>query len=124
MFKIIIAAALLLLFQANCYAANHAAGSNPATHVVKPEAAYPQIVLFSTTWCPHCKAAKEYLNKNGIPFINRDVEQDPKAAEMLTEKYKSQGVPVVVIGSGNDEVVMKGFSPEVFQQGLAKARGK
>ena len=67
---------------------------------VKAEAAkqYPRIVLFSTSWCPHCRAAKEYMTKNNIPFINRDVEVDDAAMEDLTKKYKSAGVPVIVFG--------------------------
>jgi len=82
---------------------------------------YPVIVLFSVSWCPHCKAAKEYLTQNNIPFINRDVELDHKAFEDLTLKYDSPGVPLLVLGSGKNEVVMRGFSPELFQESLKKA---
>lgn len=92
----------------------------------KAEAAkkYPQIVLFSVAWCPHCKESKEYFTKNNIPFINRDVEVDDKAMAELTGKYKSNGVPVIVIGTGKHEVVLKGFSPELFQESLKKAQTK
>jgi len=82
---------------------------------------YPQIVLYSVAWCPHCREAKEYLTKNEMPFINRDVELDAVAMRELTGKYNSQGVPVIVFGSGKDEIVMKGFSPELFQENLKKA---
>jgi glutaredoxin 3 len=93
---------------------------------VKAEAAkqYPQIVLYSVSWCPHCRAAKEYLTKNDIPFINRDVEVDTKAMDDLTIKYNSNGVPVIIFGNGKDEVIMKGFTPELFQETLQKARSK
>jgi glutaredoxin-like YruB-family protein len=80
---------------------------------------YPRIVLYSVAWCPHCRETKEYLTKNNIPFINRDVELDTKAMEDLTIKYNSTGVPVIVfIGKGDDEIVMKGFTPEQFQETL------
>jgi len=85
---------------------------------------YPQIVLYSVTWCPHCKDTKEYFTRNNIPFINRDVEADDKAMEELTGKYKSQGVPVIVIGTGGNEVVVKGFTPELFEESLKKAQAK
>lgn len=93
---------------------------------VRAEAAkqYPRIVLFSTSWCPHCRAAKEYMTKNDIPFINRDVEVDDGAMEELTGKYNSAGVPVIVFGKGGDELIIKGFSPELFQETLQKARLK
>ncbi len=61
-----------------------------------------------------CKAAKEYFASKNIPFINRDVELDSDAMDDLTKKYKSQGVPVIVIG--NDEKVMKGFDPDRFEK--------
>lgn len=79
---------------------------------------YPKIVLYSVSWCPHCKAAKEYFTKNNIPFINRDVEVDPEAYQALTKKYKSQGVPVIVIG--DDAEVLKGFDEKRFERALQK----
>ncbi|MBI2353536.1 MAG: NrdH-redoxin [Deltaproteobacteria bacterium] len=85
---------------------------------------YPRIVTYTVSWCPHCRAAKEYLTRNNIPFINKDVEMDAKAMEELTGKYQSQGVPVIVIGSGNEEVVLKGFSSESFEESLKKAQSK
>ena len=95
---------------------------SPITPKAVPNLKYPKIVLFSTSWCPHCKAAKEYFTENNIPFINRDVEVDAKAMEELTGKYSSNGVPVIVIGTGANEVVVKGFTPELFQQSLQKAQ--
>ena len=80
------------------------------------------IVLYSTSWCPHCKAAKEYLTKNNIPFINRDVELDAEAMALLTGKYQSQGVPVIVIG--DDAEVVKGFDQQRFEKVLEKHRIK
>ncbi len=77
---------------------------------------YPKIVLYSVAWCTHCKAAKEYLTKNNIPFINRDVEVDDAAMDDLTKKYKSQGVPVIVIG--HDEVILKGFDQQKIEKAI------
>jgi glutaredoxin 3 len=85
---------------------------------------YPQIVLYSVSWCPHCREAKEYFTKNNIPFTNRDVEQDAQAMTLLTDKYKSQSIPVIVFGTGQNEIVMHGFTPETFQENLKKAQVK
>lgn len=95
---------------------------SPLSQHAAPQLAYPRIVLFSTSWCPHCKAAKEYFTRKEIPFINRDVEIDPEAMELLTGKYQSQGVPVIVIG--NDAEVMKGFDEKRFEKVLEKYRKK
>ncbi len=77
---------------------------------------YPRIVLYSVSWCPHCKDAKEYLTNHNIPFMNRDVELDDGAMHDLTEKYKSTGVPVIVLG--NDEKIIKGFDRDKFEKVL------
>lgn len=107
--------ALLLSLPVSGYAADA-----PQSPLKSPDSAarhYPKIVLYSTSWCPHCKAVKEYFTRNEIPFINRDVEVDDEAMQLLTEKYKSKGVPVIVIG--DDQVVMKGFDKERFEQAVA-----
>lgn len=83
---------------------------------------YPKVVLYSTSWCPHCRAAKEYFTKNNIPFTNKDVELDPAAMAEVTDKYKSQGVPVIVLG--DDAVVLKGFSEARFEKAVEKLKKK
>lgn len=90
------------------------------TRAAKPHD-YPKIVLYSVAWCPHCKEAKEYFTTRNIPFINKDVELDEKALEELTKKYKSQGVPVIVL---DDRKVIKGFSPEGFEKAVKEIQSK
>ena len=87
-----------------------------------PKLTYPKIVLYSTSWCPHCKAAKEYFTRNNIPFINRDVELDSDALTLLTGKYKSQGVPVIVIG--DDAAVLRGFDETRFEKAVQPFKNK
>jgi len=118
------AALVLTLF--TCISAGAEGSHQSVLDPAKAEAAkqYPQIVLYSVVWCPHCREAKEYMTKNNIPFINRDVEVDTRAMEDLTIKYSSTGVPVIIFGKGNDELIMKGFTPELFQETLKKARMK
>lgn len=95
---------------------------SPLKHYTSARHKYPRIVLYSVSWCPHCKAAKEYLTKNDIPFINRDVEVDDAAMEDLTKKYKSQGVPLFVIG--NDQVILKGFDQQKLQKAIKDVQKK
>lgn len=90
---------------------------NPA--VVK-KTTYPKIVIYTVAWCPHCRELKEYLTTHDIPFINRDVELDAAAMEELTQKYKSQGVPVIVLGK--DQEVLKGFSAEAFEKAASRVQ--
>jgi glutaredoxin-like YruB-family protein len=83
---------------------------------------YPMITLYSVSWCPHCKEAKEYLTSHNIPFTNRDVEMDEDARTELLEKYKYDRVPLIVLG--NDEKILKGFSRENFERSLKEMEDK
>ena len=113
----------LLLPAVACQAAgNNNLPQSPLSQRGAQAKKYPRIVLYSVAWCPHCKAAKQYFTENNIPFINRDVELDAKAMEELTGKYKSQGIPVIVIG--DDGKVLKGFDREKFEKAVAEVQGK
>ena len=50
------------------------------------------------------------------------MEIDSDAMELLTGKYKSQGVPVIVIG--DDAVVLKGFDPDRFEKAVQQYKKK
>jgi glutaredoxin 3 len=120
-FRLFLFAALLL----NLAALPVAASTGDQSPLRPPEAGklkYPRIVIYTTSWCPYCKATKQYLTDNNIPFINKDVELDRNDMQALTEKYKSQGVPVIVIG--NDEKVLKGFTPEKFEKAVREVQEK
>jgi glutaredoxin-like YruB-family protein len=105
--------------QANATIGKDQSPINPKAKIVLQ---YPRIVLYSVSWCPHCRAAKEYFTHNNIPFINRDVELDPQAMEELTQKYKSQAVPVIVIG--DDGKILKGFNEESVGNAIKEMQGK
>ena len=98
------------------------APQSPINPAAPAQHKYPKIVLYSVSWCPHCKQAKEYFTKNNIPFINRDVELDDAAMRDLTKKYKSQGVPVIVIG--DDKVILKGFDEQRFLKAIKDLQQK
>ena len=112
----------LSLAAATAFAAGKVSGTqsriNPAAPV---QHAYPKIVLYTVSWCPHCMEAKEYMTRHKIPFINKDVELDETAMNELTKKYHSQGVPVIVIGS-DGTTILRGFDESQFEKALKTAR--
>ncbi|MFZ6766052.1 glutaredoxin family protein [Undibacterium sp. Di26W] len=58
----------------------------------------PVIVLYGTTWCGYCSAAREFFNANGIAYKDLDVEKSNEGYQA----YKTlgvQGIPAIVIGS-------------------------
>ena len=88
----------------------------PPTPPANRAISYPKIVLYSTSWCPHCREAREYLTARTIPFMELDVETDEEALDTLITKYGTKRVPLIVIG--DDDAVVKGFTPESFEKAL------
>lgn len=56
------------------------------------------VTVYSATWCAFCHAAKEYLDKLGVKYTDKDVEKDPKAGLEAVEKSEQRGIPVLDIG--------------------------
>ena len=74
------------------------------------------ITMYSTSWCVHCKRARNYFKENGIRYNEVDVE----ASEANQKEFKELGgggVPLILIG----EKAMRGFSEEHFQALMKKS---
>ena len=37
------------------------------------------LIMYSTAWCGYCKKARAFLNAQGIPFRERNIEKSRKA---------------------------------------------
>lgn len=77
-----------------------------------PPAGQARVVLYSTSWCPACRAARGWLTEHGVPFIERDIERDPAASAELMAKAQRQGlspsgVPVLDVRG----TLIEGFDP-------------
>lgn len=58
----------------------------------------PQVTVYSAVWCAFCHAAKDYLDKLGVKYVDRDVEKDPAAGLEAVNKSGQRGIPVLDIG--------------------------
>ena len=58
-----------------------------------------QVIIYSTTWCAFCKTEKQYLDRLGVSYIEKDIEADKEAYNELMAKNGGtfQGVPVTDI---------------------------
>ncbi|MBI2079557.1 glutaredoxin family protein [Candidatus Micrarchaeota archaeon] len=69
------------------------------------------VVVYSASWCPWCHKAKEFLTRNKVKFIEKDVDSNPEYVEELQKKSKQTGIPVVEIDGtiivGYDEATMR-----------------
>ena len=55
------------------------------------------VKVYSTSFCPYCKMAKDFLKENKIPFEDINVQENPQAASEMIEKSGQTGVPVIEI---------------------------
>jgi len=60
------------------------------------------VIIYSTSWCGVCKATARFLQKEKIPYVEKDVEKDKQAQqEMACKALKTgtrvNGVPVIDI---------------------------
>jgi len=39
--------------------------------------------MYSTTWCPDCRRAKDFLRRHGIAFDEVNIEEDPDAEDLV-----------------------------------------
>jgi mycoredoxin len=57
--------------------------------------------MYSTPWCGYCHRLKGQLRREGIPFNDVDIEQDPAAAEyVMSVNGGNQTVPTVLFPDG------------------------
>jgi glutaredoxin len=62
----------------------------PADGVMLEE--HDDVIIYGTSWCGACKQAKEFLAGRRIPYIEKDVERDPRAAAELAAKAAQAGI--------------------------------
>ena len=72
------------------------------------------VVIYSTSTCPYCIRAKQFLSDNNIAFTNYDVSSDQAKADEMVEKSGQMGVPVLDI----DGEIIVGFDKDRIKQAL------
>jgi glutaredoxin 3 len=73
-------------------------------------------IVYSASWCAFCHAAKEYLEKLGVKYTEKDVEADPAAGAEAVTKSGQRGIPVLDIAG----TVIIGFDRPKIDAALKK----
>ena len=74
-----------------------------------------KLMVYSTSTCPWCHKAKEFLKAKGIKFEDINVGANQKAANEMVEKSGQMGVPVTDI----DGKIIVGFDKEELEKSLS-----
>ena len=72
------------------------------------------VKVYSTSSCPYCHRAKDYLKENNVQFEDIDVGADPDAGKEMIDKSGQMGVPVIDI----DGQIIVGFDKEAIEKAL------
>ena len=61
-----------------------------------------KVTLFTTTWCGYCVRLKAQLKREGIEYVEVDIESDPDAAALVAEANDGDlTVPTLVFADGS-----------------------
>jgi glutaredoxin 3 len=74
-----------------------------------------QVTVYSATWCAFCHAAKDYLDKKGIAYTDKDIDSDPSIAQEAMKVSGQTGIPVLNI---NGKIII-GFDRPRIDAALA-----
>ena len=54
-------------------------------------------IIYSADWCAFCHAAKQYFDKLGVAYEDRNIESQHDYATEAVEKSGQMGIPVIDI---------------------------
>jgi len=78
-------------------------------------------IVYSTTWCPYCTEAKNYLLGKGVEVILKDIEADEANKQELLDKVGTYtGVPVIDINGQ----LLGGFNPMQIDLAIENSSAK
>jgi glutaredoxin len=82
----------------------------------------PPVVIYGASWCGPCHQAQAYLRQKNIPFVDKDIEEDPGAAKEMQAKLAKAGmhggsIPVIDVRGH----IMIGFNPQQIDEALGQA---
>ncbi|WP_423409883.1 glutaredoxin family protein [Heyndrickxia sp. MSNUG] len=66
------------------------------------------IIVYTQNECPPCKIVKMFLTEYGFSFSEKNIHEDEKSRQELTDLYGSYSTPTIVVGTE----VITGFDLE------------
>lgn len=77
------------------------------------------VTIYTTQTCGYCRATKAFFQEHNVDYTEIDVGRDPEKAREMIQKSGQMGVPVIVIGQGNDEEIIVGYDRTRLAQSLS-----
>jgi len=74
----------------------------------------PKVELYITSWCPYSKAAVNFFQSRGVPFVSYDIEKDESAAQRKNRLDSKSGVPFAIVNGQK----IHGYSEQAYQSAM------
>ena len=74
------------------------------------------IKIYTTSTCPYCEMAKEYLKECNVQYEECDLANNEAGQKEMVAKSNQMGVPVIDI----DGKIIVGFNREEIDKALSK----
>lgn len=86
-----------------------------------PAAGSPLVIIYGAEWCGPCHQAAAFLTQRGVPFAEKNIEEDREAAREMQTKLARAGIrggsiPVLDVKG----TVLVGFSPQAVDGALRR----
>jgi mycoredoxin len=56
-----------------------------------------EVQVYTASWCRDCRAAKQFLDANGIVYTEIDVDANPAASDEVVRHVGKRAIPQMVI---------------------------
>lgn len=56
-----------------------------------------ELIVYTSSWCPDCRVAKQWLKQNNLSFQEINIEETPGAAEEVIRRTGKRAIPQFVI---------------------------
>lgn len=75
-----------------------------------------KVIVYSTSWCAFCHTEMQWLERLGVPYIAKDIEEDQAAHDELMKKINGdfRGVPVTDVAGD----IILGFDRPKLQDAI------
>jgi glutaredoxin len=75
------------------------------------------VVLYSTPSCSACNSARSYMKSRGVPFQDKNVQDNGELQQELKSRAGEISVPTILVG----EKVMRGYVQSLLEDELTAA---